>query len=229
VFRQTILVAACLLGVACLVLGEETPSQQRPRQQPTYRRKTNQKKTRQQKPSPVTLGPKVTMHPGVPLKTPPPPVVGSPSADDKDKKSEGPRPTGTAVSGNATGSGQASADARNGRDEAAATVMPTKVVDEAERQLYLTPGGKYSAEDIKANGNLTAGQKYAGFKAKHDRDPKPGDRICPITDTKANPKCTWVIGGKTYSFCCPPCIDEFVRLAKENPDKVKNPDEYVQK
>ena len=59
-------------------------------------------------------------------------------------------------------------------------------------------------------------------------NPKPGDKICPITDTKANPKCTWIVGGKTYQFCCPPCIDEFVRLAKENPDKVKDPEEYVQ-
>jgi YHS domain-containing protein len=37
-----------------------------------------------------------------------------------------------------------------------------------------------------------------------------------------------VIGGKTYEFCCPPCIDEFVILAKEDPDRVLPPEAYVQ-
>jgi len=33
--------------------------------------------------------------------------------------------------------------------------MPAKVANEDERKLYLTPAGKYTAEDIKANGNKT--------------------------------------------------------------------------
>ena len=41
--------------------------------------------------------------------------------------------------------------------------MPCKVTDEAERQLYLTAGGKFTAADIKANGSKTASQKYRGF------------------------------------------------------------------
>jgi TIGR03009 family protein len=36
-----------------------------------------------------------------------------------------------------------------------------------------------------------------------------------------------VIGGKTYEFCCPPCIDEFVILAKEDPDRLLPPEAYV--
>lgn len=105
--------------------------------------------------------------------------------------------------------------------------MPTKVEDKAERKLYLTPGGKYTEADIKANGNMTASKKFKGFKAEHDLKPKSGDKICPVTLTKANPKCTWVIGGKTYEFCCPPCVDEFVTLAKEKPEDIKNPEAYV--
>ncbi len=38
--------------------------------------------------------------------------------------------------------------------------------------------------------------------------------------TKANPVFSWVIGGKTFEFCCPPCVDEFVRMAKESPDDI---------
>jgi hypothetical protein len=99
-------------------------------------------------------------------------------------------------------------------------------VDE-ERKLYLTPGGLYIAEDIKANGNVTGSEKFKSFQARHDLKPKVGDKICPVTRTKANPECTWIIGGKKYEFCCPPCVEEFVRLAKEEPSAVKPPEAYV--
>jgi hypothetical protein len=92
--------------------------------------------------------------------------------------------------------------------------MPAKVSNEAERELYLTPGGVYTQEDIVANGNVTASQKFAGFQSSHDMNPKVGERICPVTLTKANPKCKWIVAGATYEFCCPPCVDEFVKTAK---------------
>lgn len=107
--------------------------------------------------------------------------------------------------------------------------LPAKVVDEDEEKLYLTPGGKYTAADIKANGSVTASQKFKGFKAEHDLKPKAGDKICPVTLTKANPKISWVIGGKTFEFCCPPCVDEFVALAKEKPEEIRDPEEYRKK
>jgi hypothetical protein len=105
--------------------------------------------------------------------------------------------------------------------------MPPKVADEQERKLYLTPGGRYTKADIEANGGVTASEKFKGVMASHDLTPRPGDAICPITLTKANPKFTWVVGGKTYAFCCPPCIDEFVQTAKERPDQIKEPGDYV--
>jgi hypothetical protein len=108
-------------------------------------------------------------------------------------------------------------------------MMPDKVGDDEERKLYLTPAGLYTDADIKANGNMTASQKFKGFKAKHDMKPKPGDKICPVTFTKANPQCSWVVGGKTFEFCCPPCVDEFVKLAKENPNDVKEPGAYIKR
>lgn len=103
----------------------------------------------------------------------------------------------------------------------------TKAAGAEERDLYLTPGGKYSADDVKANGNTVASAKFAAFKAQHDLKPKPGDKICPVTLTKANPKCTWIIDGQTYEFCCPPCVDEFVKLAKEKPEAIKPAAGYV--
>lgn len=105
--------------------------------------------------------------------------------------------------------------------------MPDKLADDEERSLYLTPDGLYTAADIEANGNMTASQKFKGIKSSHDLFPKAGDKICPVTKTKANPQFTWVVGGKSYEFCCPPCVDEFVKMAKANSPEVLAPEEYV--
>jgi YHS domain-containing protein len=82
---------------------------------------------------------------------------------------------------------------------------------------------------VEANGGLTASERYAGFQARHDIHPRPGERICPVTRTKADPRCAWTIGGQVYLFCCPPCIDEFVRRAREEPEGVEGPEAYVQR
>lgn len=107
--------------------------------------------------------------------------------------------------------------------------MPAKVADADERALYLTPGGRYTAADVAANGGVTASAKFKGVKAQHDVKPQPGDPLCPVSLTKASPKFPWVVGGKTYVFCCPPCVDEFVQAAKEKPDPLPEPDSLRQK
>ena len=82
------------------------------------------------------------------------------------------------------------------------------VKDEAERQLYLIPGGKLPAADFQANGSQTASHKYRGFRSVHDMHPSAGDLICPVTQTKANLHCTWIVNGSSISFA--------VRLALMN-------------
>lgn len=101
--------------------------------------------------------------------------------------------------------------------------------DAQEHELFFTPGGAYTQADIDANGKQTPIDKYRGVMPQHDLHPAKGDYICPITQTKANPKFSWVIGGKTYYFCCPPCIEEFVKQAKEHPESIRPPQDYVQK
>lgn len=107
--------------------------------------------------------------------------------------------------------------------------MPGKVADREEQELYLTPGGVYTQADIEANGGVTASQKFRGLMSSHDLQPKAGDRICPITSTKANSQFSWIVDGKSYEFCCPPCVDEFVKTAKLSPDSIKEPAEYVKR
>jgi hypothetical protein len=106
---------------------------------------------------------------------------------------------------------------------------PTKVVDAAEKALYLKPGGKYTMADIMANGGQTASQKFEGQVSAHVMKPQPGDKVCPITQTKANPKFTWIVDGKPFEFCCPPCVDEFVQKAKEHPEEIGDPADYIKK
>ncbi len=107
--------------------------------------------------------------------------------------------------------------------------MPAKVANDAERDLYLTPGGRYTAADIEANGNVTASQKFKGLKSEHDMKPKVGDMLCPISGTKANSKFTWIIDGKPYEFCCPPCVDEFLASAKASSEPLPNPESFIKK
>lgn len=113
------------------------------------------------------------------------------------------------------------------KDEHGRTIE-SKPVD-AQSALFLKPGGAYTEADIKANGGLTVDQKYKNFKANHDLKPAVGAKICPITLTKADPKLTWIVGGKTYEFCCPPCVEEFVELAKTKPEEIKDPSAYIKK
>ncbi len=107
--------------------------------------------------------------------------------------------------------------------------MPDKVSSDAEKELYLTPGGHYTAADVAANGNMTASQKFKGIKSDHNMNPKSGDTICPISGTKANAKFTWVIAGKPYQFCCPPCVDEFLTNAKTSSDPLPDPESFIKK
>jgi hypothetical protein len=107
--------------------------------------------------------------------------------------------------------------------------MPGKVADSEEAKLYLTPDGKYTTEDIKANGNVLPSVKFKGMKSDHNAMPVAGDKICPISKTKANPAFAWTINGEVYTVCCPPCLDELVQLAKDKPAELLPPGEYVQK
>ncbi len=107
--------------------------------------------------------------------------------------------------------------------------MPRAANSQEEQTLYTTIKGRYTQADIDANGGKTATQKYRRFQARHDFNPQSGDRLCPITRTKANPACTWVVDGHNYQFCCPPCIDEFVRQARQSSEPLPVPGDFIKK
>jgi YHS domain-containing protein len=98
-----------------------------------------------------------------------------------------------------------------------------------ESDLFLKPGGIYTQADIEKNGNTVPSVKYQGISFPHDDDLKPGDRLCPVTVNKADEQCTWWVNGKQYQFCCPPCLEKFVKQAKESPEKIKEPGEYIKR
>lgn len=125
-------------------------------------------------------------------------------------------------------------DAGHGGHGAAMSSMEARNVGAPEQrtpkivELWFTPKGKYTATDIAANGDLTAYEKFGEIEVEHE-DPSPGEIVCPISKSKTNPAITWQIDGKVYSFCCPPCIEDMVQRAKEKPDTIKAPEEYVKK
>jgi hypothetical protein len=94
------------------------------------------------------------------------------------------------------------------------------------RDLYLKPGGIYTVADIKANGNTVASEKFMGKSWEHG-DKKIGDKICPVTDNKAEAECFWIVNGQRYEFCCHPCVDKFMKWAHHEPDKIKDSKEYI--
>ena len=108
--------------------------------------------------------------------------------------------------------------------------MPKGVASAAaERELFLTPCGIYTEADIEANGRILPSKKFAGISWPHDDDLKTGDKLCPVTANKADPRCVWIVNGKSYEFCCTPCLDKFVKWAKNQPDRIKKPEEYIYK
>lgn len=98
-----------------------------------------------------------------------------------------------------------------------------------EVDLFLKPGGIYTQADIEKNGGVVPSAKFAGVSFAHDDDLKAGDRVCPVTVNKADEQCTWWVNGKEYQFCCPPCLEKFVKQAKESPEKIKDPSTYIHK
>ena len=100
-------------------------------------------------------------------------------------------------------------------------------VSDKESALFLTPAGKYTLEDIAANGNMTRSQKYKNPSQTLSCQAQTGESVCPITSSKAHTEYVWIIGGKTYQFCDPVCIDAFLTLAKTAPDQIREPEFYV--
>jgi YHS domain-containing protein len=98
-----------------------------------------------------------------------------------------------------------------------------------ESKVFLTPGGIYTMADIEKNGNTVPSVKFQGMFWPHDDNLMAGDKTCPVTDVKADAQCSWWVNGQSYEFCCPSCLEKFVKWAKETPERVKAPEAYVKK
>jgi len=117
-----------------------------------------------------------------------------------------------------------------GGSQHAAMPQGVKAGSEKERQLFLQPGGIYTQADIEANGNRVPSVKFKDVESwPHEDAMQVGDKICPVTKNKADARCSWIVNDKEYEFCCPPCLHKFIGWAKKEPEKVKDPSEYVNK
>lgn len=109
------------------------------------------------------------------------------------------------------------------------TLAHAETHKKVEASIFFTPGGQYTAQDIARNGTQAPSVKFGDISSVHDMNPEKGTLVCPITKTKANPLFYWWVGGKKYTFCCPPCIEEFVLKAKKSKVPLPPPQSFVQK
>lgn len=107
-------------------------------------------------------------------------------------------------------------------------LMPTAKPTGEEADICLKPGGIYTLEDIKANGNIVPSSKYKGFIANHIH-PSKGEWICPITGSRGDERCWWIINNEKYYFCCPPCCVNAIQMAKNNTGQLKPAKEYIKR
>jgi len=100
---------------------------------------------------------------------------------------------------------------------------------ELVRSVVLTPKGQYTWADTEAEKQGVPTEKYRELKVIHDMRPKPGDRLCPVTRAKAAPRIQWQVDGRTYLFCCPPCIVDFIEAARASIKPMIAPEQLVKK
>jgi len=116
-------------------------------------------------------------------------------------------------------------------DDAPLTPEQQKEMDEADgkaKALFGTPGGAYTAEDIKRNGTLTPWERFGKVIFAYNLKPFPAQPIDPISGTKIHHAFDWMIGGKPYHFCSVPTLEEFVLRAKTDPSSIKPPEAYIE-
>ena len=109
------------------------------------------------------------------------------------------------------------------------TIAHAETHKKVEQEIFFTPGGQYTQEDIQKNGTMAPSKKFGDLMAIHDINPEKGTLVCPITNTKANPQFYWWVGGKKYTFCCPPCVEEFVLKAKKSKVPLPSPETFIAK
>ncbi|GIV02345.1 MAG: hypothetical protein KatS3mg015_1175 [Fimbriimonadales bacterium] len=98
-----------------------------------------------------------------------------------------------------------------------------------EKEIFTTPRGIYTEEDVKANGNTWPSAKYPQNDFPIDLKPRPGDFIDPVLLTRADPNRSWIINGEKYYFACNQSIEEQVLRARNFPSRVRPASEFIQK
>lgn len=122
-------------------------------------------------------------------------------------------------------------DPNHEEDDVPLTPAQEKEMDAADAKsvaLFSTPGGAYTAEDIKKNGTRTPWERFSKVIFAYNLRPFPGQPIDPISGTKIHHAFDWMVGGKPYHFCSVPTLEEFVMRAKNDPSSIKPPEAYIQ-
>lgn len=102
------------------------------------------------------------------------------------------------------------------------------LADAKAKDLFDTPGGAYTAEDIKVNGLVPPSIRFNAVIVPYIIKGIPGQPIDPILKTRSCGAYDWSVGGQIYHFASVPSLEEFVMRAKADPKSVLPPSAYVE-
>lgn len=103
------------------------------------------------------------------------------------------------------------------------------IADAKARELFSTPGGAYTAEDIARNGTVPPSERFEKVEFLYSMKAHEGQPVDPILATKTAGAYDWYVGGKRYHFASIASIEEFVIRAKRDPKSILPPDRYVER
>lgn len=115
-------------------------------------------------------------------------------------------------------------------DDVHLTPDQMKRLREAEakaKEVFGTPGGAYTKEDIAKNGTIPPAQRFGDVQFLYTMKAFPGQATDPILGTKVSGAFDWYVGGQCYHFASVPSLEEFVMRAKKDPSSVMPASHYV--
>jgi hypothetical protein len=100
-------------------------------------------------------------------------------------------------------------------------------LDKQAEAVFSTPGGMYTADDIRKNGKEAPFARFHAFVYSYSMRALPKQYMDPVCGTRTSPIFNWYVGGQMYHFACVPTLEEFVMRAKKSTAPLPSPDSFI--
>jgi len=102
------------------------------------------------------------------------------------------------------------------------------LADAKAKEVFGTPGGAYTTEDIRVNGLVPPSIRFNNVTFTYTLKPLPGQPYDPILKTRSSGAFDWSVCGQIYHFASIPSLEEFVMRAKKD-KSILPPSAYIEK